>query len=125
MTDEAVASDIKEFVLSRIDSVAQLEALLMLRANPEELWDVAKMAERLYITQRESYEVLTRLCAKGLLSKVGDAYRYAALPAELAIMVDRLSDAYAHHLIPVTNIIHRKLRRIHEFADAFKFKRKP
>jgi hypothetical protein len=42
---------------------------------------------------------------------------------EEARMVDRLADAYAKHLIPVTNMIHAKPRRIREFADAFRFRK--
>jgi hypothetical protein len=38
-------------------------------------------------------------------------------------MVDRLADAYARHLIPVTNLIHGKPRRLREFSDAFKIRK--
>jgi hypothetical protein len=125
MTDEIVASDIREFILARIDSVAQLEALLLLRANPNKLWDAAKTAQRLYVSERESHEALTRLCAEGLLNRSEGSYRYAGIAPEQATMIDRLAEAYARHLIPVTNIIHQKPRRIREFAEAFKFKREP
>jgi hypothetical protein len=37
-------------------------------------------------------------------------------------VVDRLADAYARHLIPITNLIHDKQRRIREFADAFRIR---
>jgi hypothetical protein len=123
MADEIVPSDIREFILAHIDSIAQLEALLLLRATPHELWNVAKTARRLYVNERECHEALTRLCAEGLLSGTEDSYRYAGVAAEQATMIDRLADAYAHHLIPVTNIIHQKPRRIRQFADAFKFKK--
>jgi hypothetical protein len=38
-------------------------------------------------------------------------------------MIARLADVYARHLIPVTNLIHSKPRRIREFADAFKLRK--
>ncbi len=122
MADEIISSDIREFILAHIDSIAQLEALLLLRATPNELWDGAKAARRLYVTERECHEALARLCAEGLLSRTDGSYRYAGIVAEQAEMVDRLAEAYARHLIPVTNIIHQKPRRIREFAEAFKFK---
>jgi hypothetical protein len=124
MTDEVVASDLKEFILAHIDSIAQLEALLLLRANPGEPWDAAKAARRLYVGERESHEALARLCAEGLLSEAEDGFRYAGVAGEKAQMVDRLAAVYAAHLIPVTNIIHQKPGRIREFAEAFKFKSK-
>lgn len=123
MADEIVPSDIREFILAHIDSIAQLEALLLLRATPNELWDGVRTARRLYVSERECHEALARLCAEGLLSRTEDSYRYAGVAAEQAKMVDRLAEAYARHLIPVTNIIHQKPRRIREFAEAFKFKK--
>ena len=38
-------------------------------------------------------------------------------------MIDRLADSYAKQLIPITNMIHSKPRRIRQFADAFKFRK--
>jgi hypothetical protein len=81
MMTEIVADDIKEFIHARIDSIAQLEALLLLRTNSNEPWDVAKMARRLYVSERESEEALTRLCAEGLLSRSGNT----TLPAPPAL----------------------------------------
>jgi hypothetical protein len=53
MTDELVPDDVRDFILRHIDSVAQLEALLLLRANPDEDWDAPKTAKRLYTTHQE------------------------------------------------------------------------
>ena len=123
MVDDVIASDLRDFILGHVDSVAQLEALLMLRANPLESWDVARTARRLYINEKDTAEALAGLCSLGLLSREGDSYRYAGLSAGQMAMVDRLAEAYRRHLIPVTDIIHRKPGRIREFADAFKFKK--
>jgi DNA-binding IclR family transcriptional regulator len=121
MTNEVVAVDIKEFILAHIDSIAQLEALLLLRANPEKLWDAAAAARRLYISESEAQEILARLRAEGLVSGHSIAYRYA--PGTEKALVDRLAEAYARHLIPITHIIHQRPSRIREFADAFKLKK--
>ena len=123
MTDEIVASDLKDFIVAHIDSIAQLEALLLLRENPGESWDAAAAARRLYIGESEGHDALARLCAEGLLTQSEAGFRYADVAAEKAQMVDRLAKAYATHLIPVTNIIHQKPNRIREFADAFKFRK--
>jgi hypothetical protein len=122
MADQIIADELADFIVGHIDTVAQLEALLLLRANPDKRWDAASTAGRLYINDREAQQVLARLCDQGLISRDDSAYRYAA-SADKATLVDRLADAYSRHLIPVTNIIHHKPSRIREFADAFKFKR--
>jgi hypothetical protein len=123
MTDEHVPQEVGDFILRHIDSIAQLEALLLLRANPNETWDVAKLARRLYASDAEVERVLVRLCEDGLASIHENVYRYECRTPELQHAVDRLADAYKRHLIAVTNMIHSKPRRIREFADAFKFKR--
>src|SRR5688500_10534210 len=123
MTDEAIPDDLREFILRHIDSVAQIEALLLLREHPDETWDVAKTAKRLYATEQEVVEVLARLCADGLLNCREGIYRYEGQNAGQRALVDRLAVVYARHLVPVTNMIHAKPRRIREFADAFKFRK--
>ena len=123
MVDEPIPSDVQDLILRHIDSVAQLEALLLLRGNPTESWDVATTAKRLYANEDEIAEVLALLCEGGLLSVREGAYRYDCAKAELRESIDRLAEVYARHLIPVTNMIHAKPRRIRQFADAFKFRK--
>ena len=123
MMDDLVPDDLRDFILKHIDSVAQLEALLLLRANSAESWDTPGTAKRLYVGEDETAEILTRLCAHGLLTCQEGLYRYAPGGDDQRVMVDRLADVYARHLIPVTNIVHSKPRRIREFADAFRFRK--
>jgi hypothetical protein len=68
MTDELVPDDVRDFIQRYVDSVAQLEALLLLRASPNEAWDAGRTAKRLYTTEQEILEVLARLCADGFLT---------------------------------------------------------
>ena len=35
-----IPEDVAQFIIEKIDSVAQMEALLMLRENPQQQWDV-------------------------------------------------------------------------------------
>jgi hypothetical protein len=123
MMDEPVPQEVGNFILRHVDSIAQLEALLLLRANPDETWDVATLARRLYATDVEVEQVLLRLCEDGLAIVQDEGYRYQCRTPELQNLVDRLAHTYKRHLIAVTNMIHSKPRRIREFADAFKFKR--
>jgi hypothetical protein len=123
MADDSLPDDLREFILRYIDSVAHLEALLLLHGNPEETWTVARSAQRLYVTEQQASDVLNRLCADGFLSCENDVYRYAGQSQEQRAVIDRLAEAYTRQLIPITNIIHARPRRIREFADAFKFRK--
>ncbi len=123
MTEDLVPPELRDFIIRHIDSVAQLEALLLLRAGPEVSWDIAKTAKRLYCAEQEAVEILARLCADDFLSCENNVYRYEVQNPEQRRLIDQLAETYAKHLIPITNMIHAKPRRIREFADAFKFRK--
>jgi FMN phosphatase YigB (HAD superfamily) len=126
MSDSALPEPLQEFILKHIDSVAQLEALLLLRRSAEREWDASTAAKRLYSGVPETAEALARLAADGfLLTNGAGGYRYGCRTQEQQEMVDLLADHYARHLIPVTKLIHSKPRRIRAFADAFKLRKEP
>ncbi len=110
MPDSPVADDVRDFILERIDSVVQIEALLLIRSNPRARFHAADVARRLYIGRLETEDALGGLCGAGLLSRTDDTYRLDGVPAQTLRMIDRLLDSYARELIPVTNIVHSKSR---------------
>ena len=121
--EDRIPAEVRAFLLDHIGSIAQLEALLLLRASPQERWDAASTATRLYMSPRDVEPMLSQLCRDRLLVCEDGVYRYAPEPAERRLVVDRLAAVYATQLIPVTNMIHVKQRRIREFADAFRLRR--
>ncbi|HML41774.1 MAG TPA: hypothetical protein PKE13_02480 [Hyphomicrobium zavarzinii] len=123
MSENPVPLDLQDFILRHIDSIAQIEALLLLRRHEEEVWDVTSTARRLYISEQSTEEILANLCNDGLLACGDGIYRYAARSPEIEQMVARLAETYKSNLIAVTNIIHSKPRRIREFANAFKLRK--
>jgi hypothetical protein len=129
LMDGVVPSEVQRFVLDRIESIAQLEAILMMRNAPDTWWPSSTLAERLYIPDTTCRGELDALCQKGLVvareDDIGWSYRYAPSNGELREFVDRLVYYYSRHLVPISNLIHAKPRtRIHEFADAFELKKK-
>jgi hypothetical protein len=123
MIDDLIPDDIRHFIIVGIDSVAHLEALLLLRTGAHENWDIAVVAKRLYITEQETTQVLSRLCEQGLINRNGgepQLFQYRPKTVELARMIDRVAEVYKKHLVPVTNLIHSKPHtRIQELADSF------
>ena len=126
MTEDSVPDEIKHFIVNNIDSVGQLEALLLLRGNPDQEWSAEAVARRLYISEQMVVPMLLALGKNGLIDANGTplSYRYQPKSDELGQMIDRLVEIYGKHLVPVTNLIHTKPRnRIQEFADAFKLRK--
>lgn len=127
MGEALIPDEVRDFLLRNIDSIAQLEALLLLRVDPACAWGAETLAKRLYITTQEAAVVLERLGADSFLAAAPDApggYQYQPASGELATMIDRVAALYAQCLIPVTHLIHAKPRtRVQEFADAFKLRK--
>lgn len=109
MATQDVPADIRDFILKHIASVAQIEALLLIWSNPEKRWGVSRVAARIYAGETETTEALEGLCASGLLVREDEAFGLSA-SKEKVQMIGRLKEAYARHLIPVTDVIHGKSR---------------
>jgi 23S rRNA C2498 (ribose-2'-O)-methylase RlmM len=120
---DLIPAELRQFLVGNIDSIAQLEALLLLRAAPGTLWTAQEAAKRLYITEQDAAAILTQMAAQGLLTREADGFRFAPQSDDLSRMVDLLAEHYRRHLIAITNLIHAKPRRIRQFADAFKLKK--
>jgi hypothetical protein len=122
MTGDSLPDVVRTFILKYVDSVAELEGLLLVRSSGAEAWQVSPLAARLYISEAEAGTVLHALHRRGLMSRDGSVYRYA--PAEsLRAEVDALAEAYPRFLIPITNLIHSKPRAsLRDFADAFRLR---
>lgn len=125
MADDPIPADLRDFILRYIDPVAHLEALLLLRAHPETAWEAPAVAARLYTSAEQAREVLAQLCDERLFLCENGLYRYGGQAPEHIAVIERLADFYAKQLIPITNLIHSKPRRIRQFADAFKFRKDP
>ena len=121
---EAIPADVRQFALQHIDSIAHMEALLLLWREPQQTWAAENVATRLYVDVTTATAVMERLHVLGLAQKDRDLYRYGCSSSTTHDLVSRLAALYATHLIPVTNLIHSKRdSRIREFADAFKLRK--
>jgi len=127
MSTELIPEEVSRFILDNIESVAQLEALILLRSNPDRHWSIEELAGRLYISEKQTAEVLALLGSQGFARvNSGEPPRYFYQPdsASLKSIADQLSAVYAKHLVPVTNLIHSKARtRVQKFADAFRLRK--
>lgn len=128
MADDLIPDDVRQFIVDKIDSIAELEGLLLLSGNPETEWDDEALAQRLYASRQQAEEVLAHLYSLGFLAvnqSQSPAYRYQPASPKLAEMVDRVADVYSKYLVPVTNLIHDKPQtRVQQFADAFKLRKR-
>jgi biotin operon repressor len=125
MTNSVIPENLILFVLDKIESVTELEALLILRQDANRKWGAPVLAERLYISQAQTAELLRALCDKGFtIADERQEYRYCPDSPELDLLVDGLAKIYLKHIVPVTDLIHSKPKyKVQGFADAFKLRK--
>jgi hypothetical protein len=118
MATQYVPDDIRDFILKHIVSVAQIEALLLIWASPGERWGLRQIAARIYASDSEAAKALGGLCAEGLLVCTDGIFGLNR-STENVEMIRKLQEVYVRHLIPVTDVIHRKSRSAASAASAF------
>ena len=122
MTQGELPADVRRFILTSIPSVPYLEAVLLLRAEPE-AWSPQQLSQRLYVGERTAAELLSQLREGGVAEEVEGGVRYAPVPA-LRELLGQVAQAYAADLVTVTTLIHSRIdRRAQQFADAFRFRK--
>jgi hypothetical protein len=123
MNNDPIPDEVREFLTECIDTVAQLEALLLLRKSPDQDWNVSELAHRLYVKEAEAIKILSGLVSCELAITDGTSFRYHARDAEHQILITEVATTYARSLVPVTKLIHEKASGIRKFAAAFKIRK--
>lgn len=124
MSDELIPPAVRALIAERIDSVPELEAVLLFRGEAERAWTPEEAGQRLYVSTTVAAHVLAALRDRGFFAHTGGTYRYAPTSPELAAVVDALALAYSQQLVAVTHLIHSKpSQSVRDFANAFRLRR--
>jgi hypothetical protein len=120
-------SDPYEFVLKNIDSVPQLEALMLLWNSRPVGWTADELASRLYIPADKMDDLLRDLIQRKLIIKADwkpAKYSYDARSEQLNALMVQVESLYRRDLVRVSTMIHSKASAsLREFARAFRFKK--
>jgi hypothetical protein len=115
---------VARLIADSIDSIPELETILLLREHPEVEWNVARVAHRIYVDERNAAELLEKLSGKGFCSLQAGGYRYAPATPELDAAVSELAHTYARRVVAVTQLIHKKpSASVRQFAAAFRIRK--
>jgi DNA-binding Lrp family transcriptional regulator len=122
-----VPEEVRRFIAHHIDSVEQLEILLLLYREPGRAWSPEAVARELRIASESAGERLEDMVSDGLLKRHGagpDEYRYDPKDMKLDDAVRGLAATYAKRRVTVINLIYSKpIDKILTFADAFRLKK--
>jgi hypothetical protein len=126
MAGKAIPDNLRRYLLASSLTVPHVEAILLLRHDPQSHWDAPALASRLYVPERRARQLLGELVEMRIFAEDASAAQYTYRPqsAELASLLDQLADEYARHLVEITRLIHTATSTAAEqFADAFRFRK--
>ncbi|HEX8711884.1 MAG TPA: hypothetical protein VF730_08430 [Terracidiphilus sp.] len=124
---DPIHEQVDRFIVEEIDSVPQLEALLLFWNNRPKVWSCESMAKALYVSPDVSRDILRHLAQRRLITEVqGDTEQFAlnADSQEKQHLLASVDAIYRRELVRLSNMIHSKASRgVRDFANAFRFKK--
>lgn len=118
--------EVERFIAEHVDTLEQLEILLLLRAQRSREFTADAVTAELRLGPATAPERLAALAARGFLSCQGvpPLYRYAPNPATDQV-IGALASVYAERRVAViTRIFSPRTDSVRSFADAFKLRRR-
>ncbi|MFL5318549.1 MAG: hypothetical protein ACJ790_02760 [Myxococcaceae bacterium] len=123
MGTSGISEAAERLVHQHIDSVEQLEVLLLLHRTAPRAWGAADVAHDLRIDQSSSKRRLEDLVSRGMVTRDGEGFSYR--PSAHDASVRALSDAYRERRVAVITLIFTKPSDpVRELADAFRINKK-
>lgn len=126
MKPEELPSAVLRFIDESIQSVEQLETLLLFVSRPTERWTVESLSRELRSHPRSSKHWLESLSQKGFIEKVSDTDFMATTNIDLLVKLQLVQQTYNQYRVTIIERIFSKPNhRLQTLADAFKFRKDP
>lgn len=128
MSQEDFPSSVASFIRGRINSVTQLEILLLLYSDPQKEWTALAVSSRLSNTESSVKIHLARLASSSLITirKMSDTlfYRSRTDDSALSASVKQLADAYAKWRFRVIDAIFAEQNEnLRNFSESFRLRK--
>ncbi|HEX8834436.1 MAG TPA: hypothetical protein VF719_09560 [Abditibacteriaceae bacterium] len=122
-----ITEELKKFIHTHINSVEQLEVLLLLRSNSQQEWSAREVSQKLFIQPESAAGRLADLHGSNLLTVREEGqklYRYQPQSGALDQHVGSLDRAYKERKDAVIRLIFsRPVDNIRVFSNAFRIRR--
>jgi hypothetical protein len=127
VSETAFSKELEAFIAGQMQSLEQLEILLLLSGNPHKWWSVATAYEVIKSSPGSVAARLEELAARGMVRKeAGPEVRYQFSPDDPALwkVVNELREAYKERPVKIVQAIYSKPPdAVQEFAKAFRVRR--
>jgi hypothetical protein len=113
--------EFRTFINKNINSIEQIEVLLILRANPERVWNVDEISAIMRSSPNSIRSRLVGLVSRKLSRGEADGFKYAA-SGRLHDMVEVLAEEYGRRRFSVIELVFSRPDAARQFADAFRLR---
>jgi hypothetical protein len=115
-----------KFIKANVQSIDQIETLLLLYRNPTRRWRAIEVMAELRTSTQGATNSLTHLAKRDLCNVKDDqTYAFAPKTTELEAAVTELAQAYAERRVSVIEVIYAPPKDpLQEFSDAFRLRPK-
>ena len=125
---DALPNHVQQFLRANIQSIAQLELLLLLYSDRTKAWSVANAAKNQYTAANMTQSGSETLRSSGLVGIVEEGetlYQYQPTSEKLDQLVGELAQLYSERRVSIVNAIYSSpLDSLQSFADAFRIRKK-
>lgn len=118
--------EIRGFIAQQIESLAQLEALLLMKREPQRSWSAVELARQLYLSEEMCGAMLEELARRQFVVRNSDdqSFRYACPDARADELLARLAELYVERRVAVISEIYSNpVSKVKTFADAFRLRK--
>lgn len=126
MVPAEIPARVLRFVEELIDTVPQLETLLMMNDHPSESWTAADVAARVYVSIGQATVILDALERRGLVAPgaTPEAFHIHFADERRHALIQEVAATYRANLSRIATFIHEKPpASLKEFARAFDLKK--
>lgn len=121
MSDNDIPKTVRDFVFEYIDSVEQLEILLLLESDSSKSWSLAELSGLLRSNVNSVEKRVSLLLSQGLIIKNEDSLYSFFLDSEgLKQTVHSLADIYKVHRYKILEMIFSPMKKSRDLAEAFR-----
>jgi len=121
MSDSNIPSEVRDFVFDYIDSVEQLEVLLLISSDDKRSWNSDELNNVIKSNVNSIEKRLSLLTSQRLIKKDENSkYYFSPENTSLVMTVSRLAQVCKSHRHKIYEIVFSPMKKSRDFADAFK-----
>lgn len=120
LRDVVISAQVHSFIFRYIDSVEQLEVLLLLSSDSSKVWSAEALSKHLRSSRTSVDQRLKLLCNESLVVCVDDTYQFVPTDPALAEIVEQVASVYKTHRHRLFELIFSPSKKARDFSDAFR-----